>query len=65
MGTRLIVPKTRKHVLKKLLGALMKTAFRTRPDICWAVTRVSRAVRANDQAEDVGQRARVRIKYIL
>eukprot|EP00975_Prorocentrum_lima_P035982 7570120-Prorocentrum_lima.AAC.1 len=29
--------------LSSVLGALMWTAFRTGPDICWAVTRVSRA----------------------
>eukprot|EP00975_Prorocentrum_lima_P040301 8463825-Prorocentrum_lima.AAC.1 len=44
--------------LSPILGALMWIAFRTRPDICWAVTRGSQAVRANELAEDVQQRAR-------
>eukprot|EP00975_Prorocentrum_lima_P034115 7169642-Prorocentrum_lima.AAC.1 len=33
------------HSLSPILGALMWIAFRTRPDMCWAVTRVSRAAR--------------------
>eukprot|EP00975_Prorocentrum_lima_P067276 12913916-Prorocentrum_lima.AAC.1 len=37
--------------LSSISGALMWIACRTRPDICWVVTRVSRVVRANEQAE--------------
>eukprot|EP00975_Prorocentrum_lima_P022224 4675385-Prorocentrum_lima.AAC.1 len=33
--------------LTSVLGALMWIAFRTRPNLCWAVTSVPRAVRAN------------------
>eukprot|EP00975_Prorocentrum_lima_P036834 7750801-Prorocentrum_lima.AAC.1 len=43
----------------------MWIAFRTRPDICWAVTRVSRAVKANELAKDVEQRAIIQIRHIL
>eukprot|EP00975_Prorocentrum_lima_P002866 632661-Prorocentrum_lima.AAC.1 len=65
MGSLNPSPRTRRHYLKVrsldaqdehgslscIWGALMWIAFRTRPDICWAVTRAPRAVRADEQAE--------------
>eukprot|EP00975_Prorocentrum_lima_P068068 12918589-Prorocentrum_lima.AAC.1 len=49
--------------LSSILGALMWIAFRTRQDIGWAVAAVSRAVRANELAEDIEQRDRIQIRH--
>eukprot|EP00975_Prorocentrum_lima_P055931 11724923-Prorocentrum_lima.AAC.1 len=53
------------HTLSSMLGALMRIAFRTRPDICWAVTRVSRAVKRGEFEHEIDEKARIQIKHIL
>eukprot|EP00975_Prorocentrum_lima_P060290 12644823-Prorocentrum_lima.AAC.1 len=39
--------------------------FRTRPDICWAVTRVSRAAMTGESEHEMEEKARIQIKHIL
>ena len=48
-----------------VLGALLWIAFRTRPDVCWAVTRVTTAQDANKTPEQVEDEARVRIRHLM
>ena len=51
--------------ISSILGALMWIAFRTRPDICWAVTRITRASKSASTMEEVEDKARIQIKHIL
>ncbi len=43
----------------------MWIAFRTRPDICWAVTRISRSTKSGESMQEIEDRARTQIKHIL
>eukprot|EP00975_Prorocentrum_lima_P015454 3272462-Prorocentrum_lima.AAC.1 len=43
------------HSLRSILGALMWIALRTRPDTCWAVTRVSRAAKTGESQHEVDE----------
>eukprot|EP00975_Prorocentrum_lima_P053832 11296060-Prorocentrum_lima.AAC.1 len=58
---RVVVPKNSSNIkeeqglepsLSFVFGALMWIAFRTRPDICWAVTRVSRAAKTGESEQE-------------
>eukprot|EP00975_Prorocentrum_lima_P003716 811450-Prorocentrum_lima.AAC.1 len=51
--------------LSSVLGALKWIALWTRPDICWAVTRVSRAAKSGESEQEVEDKAREHIKHIL
>eukprot|EP00975_Prorocentrum_lima_P047862 10010199-Prorocentrum_lima.AAC.1 len=37
----------------------------TRPDICWAVTRVSRVAKTGESEHELEEKARIQIKHIL
>eukprot|EP00971_Amphidinium_carterae_P095523 1890129-Amphidinium_carterae.1 len=48
-----------------IMGALLWISLRTRPDIAWAVTRVTRAAQYGKTPDDVEIEARVQIKHIM